>query len=120
MISNFTSRNWRNDKMGDNDSGTIKGLFIGMTIGFVVGAVAALFLTTKTGEELRSDIKRLAIEIRDKVDEKASKVKNISKDKYSEIIESVLASYKKVKDFTEKEIDLIRKVVAEQKEISSK
>ena len=106
--------------MGDNDSGTIKGLFIGMTIGFVAGAVAALFLTTKTGEELRSDIKRLAIEIRDKVDEKASRVKNISKDKYSEIIESVLASYKKVKDFTEKEIDLIRKVVSEQKEVSSK
>ena len=106
--------------MGDNDSGTIKGLFVGIAVGFVAGAVTALFLTTKTGEELRSDIKRLAIEIRDKVDEKASKVKNISKDKYSEIIESVLASYKKVKDFTEKEIDLIRKVVSEQKEVSSK
>ena len=106
--------------MGNNDSGAIKGLFIGMTIGFVAGAVAALFLTTKTGEELRSDIKRLAIEVRDKVDEKASKVKNISKDKYSEIIESVLANYQKVKDFTEKEIDLIRKVVSEQKEVSSK
>ena len=106
--------------MGDNDSGTIKGLFVGIAVGFVAGAVTALFLTTKTGEELRSDIKRLAIEIRDKVDEKASKVKNINKDKYSEIIESVLASYKKVKDFTEKEIDLIRKVVYEQKEVSSK
>jgi gas vesicle protein len=106
--------------MGDNNSGTIKSLFIGMTLGFVAGAVTALFLTTKTGEELRSDIKRLAIEIRDKVDEKANKVKNISKDKYSEIIESVLASYKKVKDFTEKEIDLIRKIVSEQKEVSSK
>jgi gas vesicle protein len=106
--------------MGDNDSGTIKGLFVGIAVGFVAGAVTALFLTTKTGEELRSDIKRLAIEIRDKVDEKASKIKNISKDKYSEIIESVLASYKKVKDFTEKEIDLIRKVVSEQKEVSSK
>jgi len=106
--------------MGDNDSGTIKGLFVGIAVGFVAGAVAALFLTTKTGEELRSDIKRLAIEIRDKVDEKANKVKNISKDKYSEIIESVLASYKKVKDFTEKEIDLIRKIVSEQKEVSSK
>ena len=106
--------------MGGNDSGTIKGLFVGIAVGFVAGAVTALFLTTKTGEELRSDIKRLAIEIRDKVDEKASKVRNISKDKYSEIIESVLASYKKVKDFTEKEIDLIRKVVSEQKEVSSK
>lgn len=106
--------------MGDNDSGTIKGLFVGMAIGFVAGAVMALFLTTKTGEELRSDIKKLALEIRDKVEEKASKVKNVSKDKYSEIIENVLANYHKVKDFTEKEIDLIRKVVSEQKEVSSK
>ena len=106
--------------MGDNDSGAIKGLFIGMTIGFVAGALTALFLTTKTGEELRSDIKKLAIEIRDKVEEKASKIKNVSKEKYSEIIDSVLASYHKVKDFTEREIDLIRKVVSEQQDVSSK
>lgn len=106
--------------MGDNDSGTIKGLFIGMTIGFVAGAVTALFLTTKTGEELRSDIKKLAIEVRDKVEEKAGKIKNLSKEKYSEIVDSVLENYNKVKDFTEKEIDLIRKVITEQKEISSK
>ncbi len=106
--------------MGDNDSGTIKGLFVGMAIGFVAGAVTALFLTTKTGEELRSDIKKLALEIRDKVEEKASKVKNVSKEKYSEIIEGVLENYHKVKDFTEKEIDLIREVVSGQKEGSSK
>jgi len=106
--------------MGENDSAMIKGLCIGMTVGFVAGAVTALFLTTKTGEELRSDIKKTALEIRDKVEEKASKIKNVSKEKYSEIIESVLASYHKVKDFTEKEIDLIRTVISEQKEVSSK
>lgn len=106
--------------MRDNDLGMIKGLFIGMSIGFVAGAVTALFLTTKTGEELRSDIKKLALEIRNKVEEKASKIKNVSKEKYSEIIESVLANYNKVKDFTEKEIDLIRKVISEQKEAPSK
>ncbi|MCJ7666134.1 MAG: YtxH domain-containing protein [Actinobacteria bacterium] len=106
--------------MKDNDLGMIKGLFIGMSIGFVAGAVTALFLTTKTGEELRSDIKKLALEIGNKVEEKASKIKNVSKEKYSEIIESVLANYNKVKDFTEKEIDLIRKVISEQKEAPSK
>ena len=105
--------------MGDNDLRIIRGLFVGMAIGLVVGAVTALFLTTKTGEELRSDIRKLALEIRGKVEEKASKVKNISKEKYSEIMESVLANYHKVKDLTEKEIELIRKVVSEQKEVSS-
>ncbi|MCD4670672.1 MAG: YtxH domain-containing protein [Actinomycetia bacterium] len=106
--------------MQENDSGTIKGLFVGLAIGFVAGAVTALFLTTKTGEELRSDIKKIALDIKGKAEEKASKIKNVSKDKYSEIVENVLAGYKKVKDLTEKEIELIRKIVTEQKEVVSK
>ena len=106
--------------MSDNDSGTLKGLFVGMAIGFVAGAITAMFLTTKTGEELRADVKRIALEVRNKAEQQAARIKNLSKEKYSEIVENVLASYKKVKDFTEKEIDLIRKTVTEQKEIVSK
>jgi gas vesicle protein len=106
--------------MSDNDSGTLKGLFVGMAIGFVAGAVTAMFLTTKTGEELRADIKRVAIDVKNKAEEKASRVKDLSKEKYSEIVENILASYNKVKDFTEKEIDLIKKIVTDQKEIVSK
>ena len=106
--------------MSDNDSGTLKGLFVGMAIGFVAGAVTAMFLTTKTGEELRADIKRITLDVKNKAEEKASKIKNLSREKYSEIVDSVLASYNKVKDFTEKEIDIIKKIVTEQKEIVSK
>ena len=106
--------------MSDNDSGTLKGLFVGMAIGFVAGAVTAMFLTTKTGEELRADVKRIAIDVKTKAEEQASKIKNLSKEKYSEIVDNILGSYNKVKDFTEKEIDLIRKIVTEQKEVISK
>jgi len=52
--------------MQDNDSGTVRGLFVGLTIGFIAGAVTALFLTTKTGEELRADIKKIALDIRNR------------------------------------------------------
>ncbi|MBM3702020.1 MAG: YtxH domain-containing protein [Actinobacteria bacterium] len=99
-------------------SGTIKGVFIGFTLGFVVGAVTALFLTTKTGEELRADIKRIAKDIGSKVEEKASKIKNITREKYNEIVNSVVLSYKKIKDLTEKEIEFIKKVIAEQKDVT--
>lgn len=106
--------------MGDNDSGTLKGLFVGMAIGFVAGAVTAMFLTTKTGEELRADVKRIALDVKNKVEDRASKIKNLSKEKYGEIVESVLAGYNKVRDFTEKEIEIIKKIVTEQKEVVSK
>ena len=68
--------------MQDNDSGTVRGLFVGLTIGFIAGAVTALFLTTKTGEELRADIKKIALDIRNRAEEKASNIKNMSKEKY--------------------------------------
>lgn len=106
--------------MKNNDSGIIKGLFVGLAIGFAAGAVTAMFLTTKTGEELRADIKKIALDIRAKAEEKASNIKNMSKEKYDEIVENVLAGYKKVKDLTEKEIELIKKIVTEQKEVVSK
>jgi len=104
--------------MGSNGSGIVKGAFIGFVAGFVAGAVTALFLTTKTGEELRADIKRIAKDIANKVEEKASRIKNITKDKYNEIINNVVSSYKKIKDLTEKEIEFIKRIIAEQKDIA--
>ncbi len=92
---------------------------IGFVIGAAAGAVAALLLTTKTGEELRTDIKRAVLEISEKVEEKADKIKNMTKEKYSEIINGVMETYNKAKDFTEKEIEIIKKVILEQKDLES-
>jgi len=104
---------------GNTDSGfsTIKGGIIGFSLGLIVGALAALFLTTKTGEELRADVKRIAVEIRDKAEEKAGKIKDLTKDKYEDIVNTVIDNYKKIKNFTEKELELIKKFIMEQKDI---
>lgn len=104
--------------MSNNGTETAKGIFIGFTLGFVAGAVTALLLTTKTGEELRSDIKRIASDLTEKVEEKAGKIKDISRDKYNEIVNSVVSGYKKVKDLTEKEIEFIKKIINDQKDIA--
>jgi len=102
----------------DNGSGVIKGAFLGFTLGFVAGAITALFLTTKTGEELRSDIKKVTKEIIGKVEERANKVRNITKDKYNEIVNSVISTYKNLKDLTEKEIEFIKEVISKQKDVA--
>jgi len=99
-----------------NGSAAFKYGLIGFIIGAAAGAIAALFLTTKTGEELRSDIKNTVLDLSAKVEEQAGKVKNISKEKYSEIVNNVVLNYKKIKDFTQKEIELVKKILLEQKE----
>ncbi|MDD5622202.1 MAG: YtxH domain-containing protein [Actinomycetota bacterium] len=104
--------------MNNNESGTAKGIFIGLTLGFVAGAVTALLLTTKTGEELRTDIKKIASDLAEKVEEETGKIKNITRDKYNEIVNSVISGYKKIKDLTEKEIEFIKKIIAEQKDLA--
>ena len=84
--------------MSEESSSCSSGLrcgIIGFVIGLAAGAVAALFLTTKTGEELRTDIKRAVLDISEKVEEKADKVKNMTKETYSEIINSVMETYTK-------------------------
>ncbi len=106
--------------MSDNDSNTLKGIFVGMAIGFVAGAGTAMFLTTKTGEELRADIRKAAIDVKDKAEAQAGKIKNLSREKYGEIVDNILDGYNKVRDFTEKEMELIKKIVTEQKEVVSK
>jgi gas vesicle protein len=102
-----------------NCSSGLKCGIIGFVIGAAAGAFAALLLTTKTGEELRTDIKRAVLEISVKVEEKADKIKNMTKEKYSEIINGVLETYNKAKDFTEKEIEVIKKVILEQKDFEN-
>ena len=98
----------------NNNFGVIKGGAIGFAVGFVVGAVAALFLTTKTGEELRGELKKVALDLKKKVEERAGKIKNLTKERYTEIIDNVIANYKKVKELTEKEIDLIKDIIMKQ------
>ncbi len=104
--------------MSDNESGTVKGIFIGFALGLVAGAVTALFLTTKTGEELRTDIKKITKDIAGKVEQKASRIKNLTKEKYNEVINGVVSNYEKVKDLTEKEIEFIKRVISEQKDVA--
>jgi gas vesicle protein len=97
-------------------SSSFKCGFIGFILGAAAGAVAAMFLTTKTGEEMKADVKKAIMDMKAKVEEKASKIKDMSKEKYEGIVDNVMSSYKKVREFTQKELDLIKEILMEQKE----
>ncbi len=98
----------------DRNSESIKNVFIGFAVGFAAGAVTAMLLTTKTGEEMRAELRNAALDIKEQVEEKADKAKNLTKAKYEEIVSNAIKNYQKAKDFTQKEIDLIKEMLLEQ------
>ncbi|MFO7929426.1 MAG: YtxH domain-containing protein [Candidatus Humimicrobiaceae bacterium] len=101
----------------NNDNGAMKGTFFGFVLGFAAGTITAMLLTTKTGEELRSDLRKATSEIRENVAEKAADVKELTKKKYEDIVNNAISNYKKAKQLTEKEVDFIKKTLMEQKDI---
>ena len=62
----------------------VKGLFIGLVSGAVIGGVIALLYAPKTGKETRQLIKDKAIEVVDTAKEKTSEVMDTVKEKASE------------------------------------
>ncbi len=55
--------------MSDENNGVGKGLLVGLLIGGVVGAVLALLYAPKSGQELRSDVKRKTADFKDQAEE---------------------------------------------------
>lgn len=74
-----------------------KGAALGVALGAVVAGAAALLFAPKSGKELRKDIKKTATDLTNKVLKEVEKAKNISKEKYHDIVEKVVDEYTKNK-----------------------
>ncbi len=102
-----------------NSCSAFKYAFIGFIAGAVAGAVTTLLLTPRTGKEMRAEIKKAIVEISENTEEQAKKIKNITKEKYTELVNNVIENYKKARDFTQREIEIIKKVILEKKDIEA-
>ncbi|MDD3776962.1 MAG: YtxH domain-containing protein [Actinomycetota bacterium] len=100
----------------NNQQGNSGAVFTGFLLGVVAGAIAAMLLTPKSGKELRSDIKKVAADIKKEAEHKASQVKDLTQKKYEHIVNSTIAGYEKVKELTQKEIEAIKHLIYGQKE----
>ncbi len=70
--------------MADEGNGVGKGLLVGFIAGSVVGAILALLYAPKSGEELRSEIKRKTAGLKDQSDEYLRVVKSKAVDAINE------------------------------------
>ncbi len=73
----------------------------------LTGVIAGVLLAPKKGKETREDIERIAKKIGKEVAEKAGKVEKITRQKYQEIVEATVDSYKKLKKIKKEDADKV-------------
>jgi len=77
-------------------------------LGLITGAMAGILFSPKSGKETREDMRWYYFEIKDRIFENLSEIKNITKDTYSNVVESVVSGYEDTKKITEREAAEIR------------
>lgn len=82
-----------------------KEFFKGALIGVLIGTVAALLTTTKTGKERRSELKKMSSELFAKILKEIEKMKVISKERYEEVVEKAVKDYGKKKKLAKAKIN---------------
>ena len=81
---------------------------IGLAAGAILGLAAGLFLQSRKGKELTRDAQKKAALLQAKVMKKLKKAEHLTKEKYEEVVEDVLAYYAKSKDLAQKELPQVR------------
>lgn len=90
----------------------LKGLFTGAAI----GAAAGVLMAPKSGKETREDIKNFWDKSRKEVIKRATKVKNLTRDKYAGIVEVVTKEAKKTFKVASKDLKQLKKDLLNQYE----
>lgn len=90
----------------------------GLAAGAILGLAAGFFLQSKQGKALTKDAQKKAVQLQKQVMKKLQGVEKMSKEKYLEIVDDVLAYYEKTKEVTKSEIPEVKKfLVGRWKEI---
>ena len=72
----------------------------GIGIGAVAGAIAALLLAPKSGQETRDEIKAHLEDIKDAIVKRLQDAGEFTQEKYDEIVKAVIAEYEAAKKIT--------------------
>ncbi len=80
----------------------------GLMAGAVLGLAAGLFVQSKQGKQLTKDAKKKALVLQKQVMKKLDEMDDLTKEKYTEIVDQVLAYYAKTKDVAKNELPEVR------------
>lgn len=93
----------------------------GMVIGSVIGMAAGFFLQSRKGKELTKDAEKKVVQLQGKVMKKLQDVESLTKEKYTEVVDDVLAYYEKSQEIAKKELPAVRNMLMKKwKAIESK
>ena len=82
-----------------------KTFFNGALIGALLGSVATLLSTDKTGKDRRKEIKGLSTNLFGKIVKEVEKAKGLSRDKYEMVVEKVVREYGKKRKLAKETLD---------------
>ncbi len=82
-------------------------------LGLITGAMAGVLFSPKSGKDTREDMRWYYFEMKDRIFENLSQIKNITKDTYDNVVKSVVSGYEDTKKITEKEAAEIKKELME-------
>ncbi len=92
-----------------------------MMVGSVMGLAAGFFLNSRKGKELTKDAEKKALQLQAKIMKKVQDVEALSKEKYTEVVNDVLAYYEKTQEIAKKEVPEVRSMLLKKwKTIESK
>jgi len=86
----------------------LKGAATGVAVGAVAGAIAGILLAPKSGKETRRDIAKYLHEMKNEIAERVSKLSDMSREKYQEVVESVVGAYEEAKKISASEAKEIK------------
>lgn len=81
----------------------------GLAAGAILGLAAGLFMQSRKGKELTKDAQKKAAELQKQVMKKLKEGQELTKDKYEEVVDHVIAYYTKSKQLAAKEVPQARK-----------
>ncbi|MEW6353881.1 MAG: YtxH domain-containing protein [Pseudomonadota bacterium] len=91
-------------KHSDTQEGSRGGIPMGaFALGALTGALAGILLAPKAGRETREDIKETLVTLKDDIAERLSELKEVTQEKYRDVVDSVIEAYKSTKELTEQQ-----------------
>jgi gas vesicle protein len=82
-------------------------------LGLITGAMAGVLFSPKSGKETREDMRWYYFEMKDRIFENLSEIKNITKDTYDNVVNSVVSGYEDTKKITAREAAEIKQELME-------
>ncbi|MDD5437883.1 MAG: hypothetical protein PHC70_01935 [Patescibacteria group bacterium] len=83
-------------------------LAAGLVAGAALGVATAYYLNTPKGKKMLHEAEKKAVDMQKKLMKEIQKTKNLTKERYEEIVEKLLAYYAKTKDINAKEMPEIK------------